>query len=61
MNSSNRYSLSEEALNKLLGYLGNRPYVETAALVDLIRNDAKLVANEASEAQEQVSQEQAVS
>lgn len=42
----NRYSLSEETLNKILGYLGNKPYVESAGLVDAIRNDVKLIQNQ---------------
>jgi len=31
------FAVSVEFLNKLLGYLGNRPYVEVAGLIDDVR------------------------
>ena len=34
----NKYLLTEGTLNEILGYLGTRPYVEVAHLVEIIRN-----------------------
>jgi hypothetical protein len=36
-----RVSLSVEVLNKILAYLGNRPFVEVAEIVKDIHADAK--------------------
>lgn len=37
------YTVSEEVLNQVLGYLGSRPYVEVAAIVNAISTGAKVV------------------
>jgi len=36
----NRYSLSEESINKVLKYLGERPYTEVSHLIAILRQDA---------------------
>jgi hypothetical protein len=37
------YTISDTLLNKILGYLGNRPYVETFELIQGIQSGIKVV------------------
>lgn len=38
----NKYAVTEETLNMILQYLGTRPYVEVATIIDHIRTSEGL-------------------
>ena len=43
-----KYEIAEDLINKILGYLGTRPYIEVAGLITEIQGGVKKVENEKS-------------
>jgi hypothetical protein len=44
-----QYEIAEDLINKILGYLGTRPYIEVAGLIAEIHGGVKKLENEKSE------------
>jgi hypothetical protein len=41
-----KYEIAEDLINKILGYLGTRPYIEVAGLITEIQGGVKKVEDE---------------